>query len=806
MSTARREGRSCGAGGTGFAALASPASVEASVGDLTPASVRASVSRRRAHAVVLATIPMVAIWVIRSPIESGWLLGLEAATILLSAGGLAVAGLSVAGGAAAAVGGRSGRRWRPAWATGLMLASPLAAMASRWVGTPVATEMAIVSTFGSFAVLLAVGSDRSRNLSMSIVASGFLALFTISISDDPRSAGLGVLWIAICLWHLITGHWDRLDVCMPETVRRGRSVRPLTLLLGLAFVLLGGVAVQGRFGEASRFRFGMMPTSGGDEWSDPGARSGVGGGDAVIAAERHAETFGPVESEIFLESTEMSLFDLFSDMLGDTPKKNRSEKAQSLQPDEFLQSHADRSESHRGGRSFSSRRNRPRERVDLADVVGDDVVQWIGPTGIRLAMERYDRFDGVDWTRSTERSRAMLSPRKVEGRTWYFDPASGALESGSDYVSGVLKVIRLDSIRVPAPMLTAAVHIRDVERADFFGTEPDGSLSMPGRSKIPPLTVIRMVANRPAEDELLRPAAFAGRSLSESSPASGATAGIDEARRLASRWGGDGGSRYERLMRIVSRLRTEFTFDRDTETLSDDPLDVFLKRRRGGDHLFATAAAVMGQAIGMETRLVTGFYVPQSGFDVVQGHAGIGPEDVHVWVEARMADGRWIEIEPTPGYASPNYRPSLWLRAKRFAAAWWPIPVVAGALLILLVRTRVIWVEVWLRLMWGLSRPFAARSRLRLLLWLLECRARLARVPRSEGITQRDWMLSVAGIDGAVADRCRDFCDAADRLVFGGGTVAEPGGWRAAADYLVTHMTTQFFRSAGRPTESGSVE
>ena len=555
-----------------------------------------------------------------------------------------------------------------------------------------------------------------------------------------------------------------------------------------------------------------MPTSGGDEWSDPGARSGVGGGDAVIAAEQHAETFGPVESEIFLESTEMSLFDLFSDMLGDTPSKNRSEKAQSLQPDEFLQSHRQQSESHRGGQSFSSRRTRPRERSGLADVVGDDVVQWIGPTGIRLAMERYDRFDGVDWSRSGERSRAMLSPRKVEGRTWHFNPASGALESGADYLSGVLKVIRLDSIRVPSPMLTVAVHIRDVERADFFGTEPDGSLSMPGRSKIPPLTVIRMVANRPAEDDLLRPGTFAhgprspASPASPSSPASAATEGARQATRLARRWGGDDGSRYERLMRIVSRLRTEFTFDRDAATLSDDPLDVFLKRRRGGDHLFATAAAVMGRSIGMETRLVTGFYVPTGGFDVVQGHTGIGPEDVHVWVEVKMADGRWIEIEPTPGYAPPDYRPSLWLRAKRFAAAWWPITLVAGTLVILLVRTRVIWIEIWLRLMWRLSRPVGSRLRLRLLLWVLECRARLARVPRSEGVTQRDWMLSVAGIDGAVADRCRDFCDAADRLVFGGGKVSDPRTWRAAADYLVTHMTTQFFRSARRPTESGSAE
>ena len=78
--------------------------------------------------------------------------------------------------------------------------------------------------------------------------------------------------------------------------------------------IVGGLLVRDRFGQSDRLAFGFMPTSGGSKWSDPAARSGIGTGDAAIAAKDHAESFGAVESEIFLESTESTLFDMFNDI------------------------------------------------------------------------------------------------------------------------------------------------------------------------------------------------------------------------------------------------------------------------------------------------------------------------------------------------------------------------------------------------------------------------------------------------------------------------------------------------------------
>ncbi len=130
---------------------------------------------------------------------------------------------------------------------------------------------------------------------------------------------------------------------------------------------------------------------------------------------------------------------------------------------------------------------------------------------------------------------------------------------------------------------------------------------------------------------------------------------------------------YQQLRTIVDHLRTEFIFDRtvETKTKSRNLIEEFLRSRRGGDHLFATTAAMTVRQFGLESRLVTGFYVRPSAFDITAGHASVLPDDVHVWVEIKLDDGRWFEIEPTPGYAQPIYTPSLWLVTKRFAAAHW---------------------------------------------------------------------------------------------------------------------------------------
>ncbi|TWU31120.1 transglutaminase-like domain-containing protein [Novipirellula artificiosorum] len=670
-------------------------------------------------------------------------------------------------------------------ATVALATTPIAfAVFARMFGSPIAFEMSGLSTFGAMSLAIAMAATSERNQAMSLVASGFLVLFATSISDDTRAVWVAVLWMSGCVWHLVANHWEKLDVCLAESVRPAVGIRPASVLAATVLCIIGGLVVRDRFGGSNRMAFGFMPTSGGSKWSDSAARSGIGTGDAAIAAKDHAESFGAVESEIFLESTESTLFDMANDMFGEPKKKNKWERRQAMGSDNVIPMHERASKSEQGGSSFSIDRMQPKKHHHFDDATSDAVLQWDGPTGIRLAMERYDAFDGVDWTNSADHSIEELNQQEIDQHVWFFDPKlqSKAI-SDSDSVSvNLLKVLRLDSTRFPSPMMTAGLHIKDVNRQDFFGIKNDGSLFMPGREKIPQLTVVNLASINVMEDELVelksdpasgqrrsgffdftRPrgeSASQGRS-GHTQPSPAATASDLPASGSVN---GDARSPYEQLQSIVNYLRTEFTFDRSSE----NTVDGFLKTRRGGDHLFATVAALKAREIGLQSRLVTGFYVRPDSFEISAGHANITPNDVHAWVEIKLDDGRWFEIEPTPGYQQPVYTPSWWLVRKRFAAAHWIHGLLALAICGLLYRTRLVWAEWLLGGIWSLSRWLRPKYQIGLAMRIVETRARLLGSARPQGKPQRDWLESLVNRDVQLQDHVKQFCDVADQAIFGG--------------------------------------
>lgn len=160
-----------------------------------------------------------------------------------------------------------------------------------------------------------------------------------------------------------------------------------------------------------------------------------------------------------------------------------------------------------------------------------------------------------------------------------------------------------------------------------------------------------------------------------------------------------------------------------------------------------------------------------------------------MWAEVQLNDGRWIEIEPTPGYREPVYTPSFLLVFKRVAQRYWPHAIAGILLLIVIFLTRVVWFEVAMRLAWTLGRFLPNRQRIRILLWILQGRARLAGSPRSEGQPQRDWLLRLTRQDELLNHDATECCDAADRMVFGG---QKTDDWLQPANALVTKLTTRY--------------
>src|SRR5690606_22644437 len=104
------------------------------------------------------------------------------------------------------------------------------------------------------------------------------------------------------LWLLMARYWERVQrthaascvkLCLPVRASVLGGVLALTILL---------VIVVGAAPSSAYVLTGFMPSSGGNQWSSEFARSGVGDGDAMVAAKENALSFGPVESELFLES------------------------------------------------------------------------------------------------------------------------------------------------------------------------------------------------------------------------------------------------------------------------------------------------------------------------------------------------------------------------------------------------------------------------------------------------------------------------------------------------------------------------
>ena len=759
--------------------------------------------RRKIESITLAAISILGVWWIRFSIEVTVLSVAELLTVFVFAVCLAAS-----------------QRYqiRIVSCAGMLVSPLLFAVTSRKLGMPISFEMTGLSIFGVASLALALVSKTSRQLALAVIASGFLVLFTTLISDDRGTLIPALTWIIFCLWHLVANHWERVSACSPENVRRSTLVRPLTVLVGLALFVLGGWIVHGRASNPRFLSWGVMPVSGGSTWSDPAARSGVGSGDAAIAAKDHAESFGAVESELFLESTQSSLFDMFSDSIGQPRFKPKWERRQGLANQNLIDSHQRTPKSERGGGSFSTARRKPPKHLHLKDQPEPAVLQWIGPTGIRLAMQRYDTFDGVDWTQSESFNDNQLSRVSIGDETWFFDTKQAHQRTKQIQHAGVIKVLRLDSPRIPSPMMTAGVHIKDVDREDFFGIDKDGSLLMPQRQRIPPLTVLHLASTSVMEDELQKEGVFASyraprerKSIrSEVSTANRfaqnltkqhkETSGQDMASKLAQKLTAKQTNPYQKLQTIVAYLRSEYTFDRQFATDAPDPLRAFLINKRGGDHLFATAAALMGRSVGIRTRLATGFYVRPNTLDVGQGYSSVVAEDVHVWAEAQLDDGRWIEIEPTPGYREPAIKPSLWLLMKRFAQAYWFHLLLLAGLTTLVYVTRVVWFELFARLAWLFGLMLPDRQRIMVLLWILQNRGRLAGKPRRTGTPQRDWVLGLTDGNRELAAGALNCCNAADGIVFGGKVVKD---WSSSASLLVRRLTTRYIASTTHSRISG---
>lgn len=670
---------------------------------------------------------------------------------------------------------RKGRLWgrrfleyAPVVIAAWTLWPPVAEVLGRLTGFGEASEVLMLTTLQNAALIVAAYSHIRRCQQLACLISSFLTLYVLVISSQPLVFLLAGIFGVMTLWWLMVRYWERVS----NTYASSRSDRCLpvrsSVLAGIVAALILFAAVLGTTGGSTYVLGGFMPTSGGNAWDDEYARSGVGDGDAMVAAQEDAMSFGPVESDLFLESDMPSLYDMFNEAYGEPlPPPKKREQAKGLSPGNLKETEQRIARTQRSGREFSAvRRKVGRKEGTLEDRDAPALLHVVGRVPVHLALDRFDTFDGRTWTHSGAETRyPRLTLQTYDAKPWIQvqPPADFAIQGGTE--THGIKLINLKTKRIPSPPQLSAIHIDEIDLVHFFGWSTDGVVEMPQRDQIPQLTVLYTKSSA-VNLTPLRRSDFTSRFPQVRPEAPGKQRSVvnDDAhtiRRHLAMPPGDSGVMelgtewtsgiprgWRQVEAVVSRLRTEFTHDPEATAPADCPdvVQYFLQARRGPDYLFATTAAVMLRSLGYPARLVSGFYADPQDYDRAGGQTLVSSDDVHTWAEVGVGGTHWVAIEPTPGYEPPpetlTWRQQLallWSNALAWTSQHSVTLAVIGVVLAGLWYKRLVWCDwVFMLTFWiaGLGDPV---RRIRSTLRLLECRAWMAGSPRPATATVRQW-------------------------------------------------------------------
>jgi transglutaminase-like putative cysteine protease len=131
-------------------------------------------------------------------------------------------------------------------------------------------------------------------------------------------------------------------------------------------------------------------------------------------------------------------------------------------------------------------------------------------------------------------------------------------------------------------------------------------------------------------------------------------------------------SNYDRAVALERYLQTHYAYTLELpRTTPQDPLANFLfERRRGHCEYFASSMAVMLRALGIPSRMITGFRTGE--FNDLTGQYVIRASNAHSWVEAYFPGFGWISFDPTPAAVMPTR--TGWSRLQFYldaAASFW---------------------------------------------------------------------------------------------------------------------------------------
>jgi len=559
-------------------------------------------------------------------------------------------------------------------------AVPLAtAAAPAWLGlqtasggqgaSPEALLLAVLR--GLLCAMLAVGTTRSESRS-ALAMTLFMVVLAAIVNDHAAAVLINAAYAAVAVSSLAA----RAAVAAEGDGRR-HVPGPVGLVSCLTVAATVGL-LGGSRDACGRAVVGWLPLSGGDSHAFPWARDGVGDGENLVAAKKDPQATGPVNSGVFATSHKSSLYDLFNDLYGDPPRPKRDERkrAVSLGPQELPPTDRHLADSEHAGREFSTvRKAGARSRRPRGDLAARALVTLTGPAPVHLRMAVFDSFDGRAW-RIAPSQIAAADSRRLEhaGGDWMRwhgvrepsarpAPDPHAITIGSMHTSVLPLPARADTLRIDR-----------IDRPDFFRMPAEDVVALDGIDT-PAGTTVHTQSRAGGVDAAGAIGVVAAPAVAADGRAavpSWTTAVLDD-------WQVDrdaGAAGWPHVAGVVAEIQRRLVRD-DAAQPPDDCADtlhhVLTVSHRGRPYDFAGAAAILLRACGYDTRLVGGLHVSGDRRDVRSRRVIATADDAHVWAEIRDVSGRWIPLEPTPGYRLR--RPMLPWTARagehlRAAAAW----------------------------------------------------------------------------------------------------------------------------------------
>lgn len=607
-------------------------------------------------------------------------------------------------------------------------------------------------------VLAAFSADRDcRRVCCSI--STFLAIFSSTLSHQVWLHALVALYAIGGTGWLMVSYWESLRFQLGAT---SQQRLPRKWLLGvpaaLSLLIILPVAES-----RTRVIRGFMPSSGGMEWYSESARQGVGDGDALVAGTDNIQSFAPIEDAPFMTSHEPSLYDLFDDSYNEPYRPQKQDRAIALPPS-FASGLKERhlAESKQAGKQFSTLRKFGEVNASKVGNRDSEALLYVkGRVPLHLKLESYDLYDGVDWyPEPLPTNPAPLSLQILSDRPWLRLPIQTSLDIYGPAETHALKIICLETNRIPSPAQLMGVHIDQVDRLDMYAwSQPD--LIKLDRDKLPSLTVLHTQSRtvdlqKSAQEAFLfhrggtDPVNQFSQCLNDES--------YDRIRRLAESLTAGVPPGWQQVQAIVDHVRGTCIHDpqaRPPTGCENTAAHFLFDSKRGPDYLIASATTMLLRSLGYSVRLVSGFYADPARYDARHDQTPVLADNVHFWAEVRLGHCDWIPLEPTPGYQLLKPLPTFWERLREALLAGVKVAIDHALLLttsiliaIGLWRVRLAIFDGISTLVWRWNLSCSPRERVHQTLRLLALRCRWMNRPCPADMTLTRWIKTLISADG----------------------------------------------------------